>query len=65
MVLNTGALLGGQRTQAVKALRAHLAELGIIATAGLAKIEALVAVVGTKHCASARIRALRSNGCCR
>lgn len=34
-----------QRTQAVNALRAHLAELGIIATAGLAKVEVLVAIV--------------------
>ncbi|PPQ13678.1 IS110 family transposase, partial [Bradyrhizobium sp. AC87j1] len=32
-------------TQAVNALRAHLAELGIIATAGLAKVEALVAII--------------------
>jgi transposase len=44
MVLKTRALLV-QRTQAVNALRAHLAELGIIATAGLAKVEALVAIV--------------------
>ncbi|MHC2670895.1 transposase [Bradyrhizobium diazoefficiens] len=34
-----------QRTQSVNALRAHLAELGIIATAGLAKVEALVAII--------------------
>lgn len=45
MVLKTRALLVRQRTQAVNALRAHLAELGIIATAGLARIEALVAIV--------------------
>jgi transposase len=45
MVLKTRALLVQQRTQAVNALRAHLAELGIIATAGLAKVEALVAIV--------------------
>lgn len=45
MVLKTRALLVRQRTQAVNALRAHLAELDIIATAGLAKIEALVAIV--------------------
>ena len=45
MVLKTRALLVRQRTQAVNALRAHLAELGIIATAGLAKVEALVAII--------------------
>lgn len=45
MVLKTRALLVRQRTQAANALRAHLAELGIIATAGLAKVEALVAIV--------------------
>jgi transposase len=45
MVLKTRALLVRRRTQAVNALRAHLAELGIIATAGLAKVEALVAIV--------------------
>lgn len=45
MVLKTRALLVRQRTQAVNALRAHLAELGIIATAGLAKVEVLVAIV--------------------
>jgi transposase len=45
MVLKTRALLVWQRTQAVNALRAHLAELGIIATAGLAKVEALVAII--------------------
>ncbi|MEY9401829.1 transposase [Bradyrhizobium japonicum] len=45
MVLKTRALLVRQRTQSVNALRAHLAELGIIATAGLAKVEALVAIV--------------------
>ncbi|WP_038976784.1 IS110 family transposase, partial [Bradyrhizobium japonicum] len=39
------ALLVRQRTQAVNALRAHLAELGIIATVGLAKVEALVAII--------------------
>jgi transposase len=45
MVLKTRTLLVRRRTQAVNALRAHLAELGIIATAGLAKVEALVAIV--------------------
>jgi len=34
-----------QRTQAVNALRAHLAELGIIAAVGMAKVAALVAIV--------------------
>lgn len=38
MVLKTRALLVRQRTQAVNALRAHLAELGIIATAGLGRL---------------------------
>ena len=45
MVLKTRALLVRQRTQAVNALRAHLAELGIIAAAGLAKVEVLVTIV--------------------
>lgn len=45
MVLKTRALLVRQRTRSVNALRAHLAELGIIATAGLAKVEALVAII--------------------
>lgn len=45
MVLKTRALLVRQRTQAVNALRAHLAEFGIIAIAGLAKVEALVAII--------------------
>ena len=45
MVLKTRTLLVRRRTQAVNALRAHLAELGIIATAGLGKVEALVAIV--------------------
>ncbi|MEY9104572.1 transposase [Bradyrhizobium yuanmingense] len=45
MVLKTRALLVRQRTQAVNALRAHVAEFGIIAIAGLAKVEALVAII--------------------
>ena len=45
MVLKTRALVVRQRTQAINALRAHLAELGIIAAAGLTKVEALVAIV--------------------
>jgi hypothetical protein len=45
MVLKTRTLLVRRRTQAVNALRAHLAELGIIATLGLAKVEAQVAIV--------------------
>jgi len=44
-VLKTRALLVRQRTQAVNALRAHLAELGIIAAVGMAKVAALVAIV--------------------
>ena len=38
MVLKTRALLVQQRTQSVNALRAHLAELGIIAAGGLPSI---------------------------
>ncbi|MEX2696672.1 transposase [Rhizobium mongolense] len=45
MVLKTRALLVRQRTQAVNALRAHLAELGIIGTAGAARVEALISIV--------------------
>ncbi|MBO0718329.1 MAG: IS110 family transposase [Rhizobiales bacterium] len=45
MVLKTRALLVGQRTQTVNALRAHLAELGIISAAGLTNIAALIAIV--------------------
>lgn len=45
MVLKTRALLVRQRTQAVNALRAHLAVLGIIGTAGAAKVEALISIV--------------------
>ena len=45
MVLKTRALLVRQRTQAINALRAHLAELGIISGAGLTKVAALIAIV--------------------
>lgn len=45
MVLKTRTLLVKQRTQAVNALRAHLAELGIIAAAGMTKVETLIAIV--------------------
>jgi transposase len=45
MVLKTRALLVRQRTQAVNALRAHLAELGIIVAVGMAKVAALGAIV--------------------
>ena len=45
MMLKTRALLVRQRTQAVNALRAHLTELGIIAGAGIAKIDSLIAIV--------------------
>jgi transposase len=45
MVLKTRALLVRQQTQVVNALRAHLAELGVIGAVGLARVEALVAVV--------------------
>lgn len=45
MVLKIRALLVRRRTQAVNALGTNLAELGMIATAGLANVEALVAIV--------------------
>lgn len=45
MVLKTRALLVQQRTQSVNALRAHLAELGIIAAGGLANVAALMTIV--------------------
>lgn len=45
MVLKSRALLVKQQTQTINALRAHLAELGIIAAAGPAKVEALIAIV--------------------
>ncbi|MGX1350565.1 transposase [Bradyrhizobium elkanii] len=45
MVLETRALLVRPRTQAINALRAHLAELGIISGAGPTKIAALIAIV--------------------
>lgn len=45
MVLKTRALVVRQRTQAINALRAHLAELGIIAAGGVAKVEALIAII--------------------
>lgn len=45
MVLKTRALLVQQRTQSVNALRAHFAELGIIAAGGLPNVAALVAIV--------------------
>src|SRR5271167_207597 len=45
MVLKTRDLLVRQRTQAINAVRGHLAELGIIAAKGLAKVGTLIAVV--------------------
>ncbi len=45
MLLKTRALLVQQRTQSVNALRAHLAELGIISASGLANVAALIAIV--------------------
>ncbi len=45
MVLKARALLVRQRTQAINGLRAHLAELGIIAAGGVAKVEALIAII--------------------
>lgn len=45
MVLKTRELLVRQQTQAINALRAHLAELGIIAAAGTAKMASLIEIV--------------------
>ena len=45
MVLKTRDLLVRQRTQAINAVRGHLAELGIVAAKGLAKIGTLIAIV--------------------
>ena len=45
MVLKTRELLVRQQTQAINALRAHLAELGIIAAAGTAKMAFLIEIV--------------------
>lgn len=45
MLLKTRSLLVRQRTQAINALRCHLTELGIIAGAGIAKIDTLIAIV--------------------
>jgi transposase len=45
MVLKTRDLLVRQRTQAINALRGHLAELGIVTAKGLAKVEMLIEIV--------------------
>jgi len=45
MVLKTRALLVRQRTQAINALRAHMGELGIIASTGIANVKALAVIV--------------------
>ncbi len=45
MVLKIRELLVRQQTQAINALRAHLAELGIIAAAGTAKMASLIEIV--------------------
>jgi len=45
MVLKTRELLVRQQTQAINALRAHLAELGIIAAAGTTKVASLIDIV--------------------
>ncbi len=44
-LVKSRALLVRQRTQAINALRAHLAEFGIIAGAGVAKVAELIAIV--------------------
>ena len=49
MVLNTRELLVCQQTQAINALRAHLAELGIIAAAGTAKVASLIEIVEDRY----------------
>ena len=45
MVLKTRTLLVKQRTQLINALRAHLAELGIIAGVGAEKVSSLLSIV--------------------
>jgi transposase len=45
MVLKTRDLLVRQRTQAINAVRGHLAELGIVAPKGLARVGTLIAIV--------------------
>jgi len=45
MVLKTRSLLVRQQTQAINALRAHLAELGIIATIGTTRVAGLIEIV--------------------
>ena len=55
MVLKTRALLVRQRTQAINALRAHMAELGIIAPTGIANVKALA--VSVRDEADARLPA--------
>ncbi len=45
MVLKTRELLVRQQTQAINALRAHLAELGIIAATGTTKMASLIDIV--------------------
>jgi transposase len=45
MMLKTRAMLVRQRTQAINALRCHLTELGVIAGAGIAKVDSLIAIV--------------------
>jgi transposase len=45
MVLKSRDLLVRQRTQAINAVRGHLAELGIVAAKGLAKVGMLIAIV--------------------
>jgi transposase len=45
MVLKSRDLLVRQRTQTINAVRGHLAELGIVAAKGLAKVGTLIAIV--------------------
>jgi len=45
MVLKTRDLLVRQRTQAINAVRGHLAELGIVGAKGLGKAETLIGIV--------------------
>jgi transposase len=49
MVLKTRDLLVRQRTQAINALRGHLAELGVVAGKGLAKVDELIEAVLDKN----------------
>ena len=65
MVLKARELLVRQRPQAINALRAHLAELGIIAGTGTAKASTLIEIVRDAQDASPAVsRAARPQRAC-